>query len=37
MLALYMFGGDVERLLGSRRYLSYYLLCVIGAAVTQLS
>jgi membrane associated rhomboid family serine protease len=36
MLALYMFGGDVEGLLGSRRYLIYYLLCVIGAAVTQL-
>jgi membrane associated rhomboid family serine protease len=36
MLALYMFGGDIERLLGSRRYLVYYLLCVIGAAVTQL-
>ena len=36
MLALYMFGGDVEQLLGSRRYLIYYLLCVIGAAVTQL-
>jgi len=36
MLALYMFGGDIERLLGSRRYLIYYLLCVIGAAATQL-
>ena len=36
MLALYMFGGDIERLLGSRRYLVYYLLCVIGAAATQL-
>jgi membrane associated rhomboid family serine protease len=36
MLALYMFGGDIERLLGARRYLVYYLLCVIGAAVTQL-
>lgn len=36
MLALYMFGGDIEQLLGSRRYLIYYLLCVIGAAVTQL-
>ena len=36
MLALYMFGGDIERLLGSRRYLLYYLLCVIGAAATQL-
>ena len=36
MLALYMFGGDVERLLGSRRYLQYYLACVVGAAVAQL-
>ena len=36
MLALYMFGGDIERLLGSRRFLAYYLACVIGAAVAQL-
>ena len=36
MLALYMFGGEVERLLGSRRYLQYYLVCVIGAALAQL-
>ena len=36
MLALYMFGGDVERLLGSRRFLVYYLVCVVGAAVAQL-
>ena len=36
MLALYMFGGDIERLLGSRRFLVYYLVCVVGAAVTQL-
>jgi membrane associated rhomboid family serine protease len=36
MLALYMFGGDIEQLLGTRRYLVYYLLCVVGAAVTQL-
>jgi membrane associated rhomboid family serine protease len=36
MLALYMFGGDIERLLGTRRFLVYYLVCVIGAAVTQL-
>ncbi len=35
MLALYMFGGEIERLLGSRRYLVYYLACVVGAAVTQ--
>jgi membrane associated rhomboid family serine protease len=36
MLALYMFGGDIERLLGSRRFLTYYLVCVVGAAVAQL-
>src|SRR5512140_3160651 len=36
MLALYMFGGEVERLLGSRHYLEYYLACVVGAAVAQL-
>lgn len=35
MLALYMFGGEVERLLGSRRYLVYYLVCVVGAAIAQ--
>jgi membrane associated rhomboid family serine protease len=35
MLALYMFGPDVERLLGSRRFLAYYLTCVVGAAVAQ--
>ena len=28
--------GDIEQLLGTRRYLVYYLLCVVGAAVTQL-
>lgn len=36
MLALYMFGGAIEGLLGARRYLTYYLACVVGAAVTQL-
>jgi membrane associated rhomboid family serine protease len=36
MLALYMFGSDVERLLGQRRYLIYYFVCVVGAAVMQL-
>ena len=36
MLALYMFGGAVERVFGERRYLVYYLVCVISAALTQL-
>jgi membrane associated rhomboid family serine protease len=36
MFALWMFGGEIERLLGSRRFLTYYLVCVVGAAVMQL-
>jgi membrane associated rhomboid family serine protease len=36
MFALFMFGSDIERLFGSRRYLVYYLLCVIGAAAMHL-
>jgi membrane associated rhomboid family serine protease len=36
MFALWMFGGEIERLLGSRRFLTYYLVCVAGAAVAQL-
>lgn len=35
MYALFLFGSDVERLLGPRRYLTYYLVCVIGAAIAQ--
>jgi membrane associated rhomboid family serine protease len=36
MLALYMFGSDVERVFGSRRYTFYYFVCVITAALAQL-
>ena len=36
MFALYMFGGEIERLLGTQRYVTYYLVCVVGAAVAQL-
>jgi len=36
MLALYMFGAEIERLLGSQRFLVYYMVCVVGAAVAQL-
>jgi membrane associated rhomboid family serine protease len=36
MFALYMFGPDIERLMGSKRFLVYYLVCVVGAALAQL-
>lgn len=36
MLALYMFGPDVEDVIGSRRFTLYYFVCVIGAGITQL-
>ena len=36
MLALYMFGSAVERVFGERRYLVYYFVCVVAAALTQL-
>ncbi len=36
MLGLYMFGADLERVWGPRRYLIYYSVCVLSAAITQL-
>ena len=36
MFALWMFGRDLERLMGPQRFLIYYLTCVIGAALVQL-
>jgi membrane associated rhomboid family serine protease len=36
MLALFMFGSEIERVWGERRYLVYYTACVIGAAAAQL-
>ncbi len=36
MFALYMFGSDLERLWGRRRYLTYWFAAVLAAAVTQL-
>lgn len=33
MFAVFMFGSEVERLFGAKRYLIYYLACVIGAAL----
>jgi len=37
MLALYMFGGEIERVWGQRRYTTYYFACVVGAALAQLT
>jgi membrane associated rhomboid family serine protease len=36
MFALYMFGPDVEDLLGATRFRVFYLVCVVGAGVAQL-
>jgi membrane associated rhomboid family serine protease len=37
MLALFMFGSDIERLWGPRRYLVYYFACVVSAGIAQLA
>ena len=37
MLALYMFGSDIERLFGSRFYAGYYFACVVSAALSHLA
>jgi membrane associated rhomboid family serine protease len=36
MFALFMFGSEIERLFGPKRYLVYYLACAIGAALMHL-
>ncbi|HEX6136334.1 MAG TPA: rhomboid family intramembrane serine protease [Casimicrobiaceae bacterium] len=36
MFALYMFGGAIERVFGTRRYVVLYFVSVLSAAVTQL-
>lgn len=33
MLYLYLFGGDLERHWGGRRFLRYYLICGVGAGL----
>lgn len=35
MFALYMFGGILERLWGTKRFLFYYLVTGVGAAIVQ--
>jgi membrane associated rhomboid family serine protease len=36
MFALYMFGSDIERVFGQRRFLVFYFTCVVTAAAAQL-
>ena len=36
MFALFMFGSEIENLFGAKRYLTYYLVCVVGAALMHL-
>ena len=37
MLAVYMFGAPLEYTWGQRRYLSYYMVCMVGAGLCQLA
>jgi len=37
MVALYMFGGAIERTFGARNFTVYYFVCAIVAAVSPLS
>lgn len=36
MFGLWMFGRDIEQHMGSRRFLTYFMVCVVGAGVVQL-
>ncbi|MGE5793238.1 MAG: rhomboid family intramembrane serine protease [Bacteroidota bacterium] len=36
MFALYMFGSELERLFGRRRYVTYWFVAVLAAGITQL-
>jgi membrane associated rhomboid family serine protease len=36
MFGLWMFGRDIERTMGQRRFLVYYMTCVVGAGIVQL-
>ncbi|MDQ3617339.1 MAG: rhomboid family intramembrane serine protease [Pseudomonadota bacterium] len=37
MVALLMFGSQIEHTWGERRFLTFYAVCVVGAAVCQLA
>lgn len=36
MFALWMFGRELELMMGPRRFITYYFTCVIGAGIVQL-
>lgn len=36
MFALWMFGRDLERLMGAKNFFTYYMVCVVGAGIMQL-
>jgi len=36
MFMLWMFGRELENIFGARRFLTYYLVCVVGAGIVQL-
>lgn len=36
LFGLYMFGAEVEQVWGTKRFLNYYLFCVVSAALAQL-
>lgn len=36
MFGVYMFGANIERVLGPRRYLNFYLVSAVSAAIAQL-
>jgi membrane associated rhomboid family serine protease len=36
MFGVFMFGADLERVWGPRRYVGYYLTCALSAAAAQL-
>ena len=37
MFGVYMFGADLERVWGPRRFLAFYLTCALSAAMAQLA
>ena len=37
MFGLYMFGSDIESIWGQRRFITYYLVSIVTAAVAQLA